>query len=170
MFVKDYIKTEKRLVARELIAGIADLFPRNSREMATPDPATLLTQIEERWSTKDEMEYRRLQFGGAKQMENENLWEFEYRLAFLQKRAKVDGDARFVETYKRGVLDDKLRETLMLRRPPITTRAELREIITIAQIAMLEHTREFTTPSTTIKAGLGTRLEGDLEARRGNKE
>ena len=95
--------------------------------MATLEPATLLTQTEARWTTKDGMEYRRLQFEGAKQMDNENLWEFDHRLAFLQKRAKVDSDTRFMETYKRGVFDDKLRETLMLRNPPIKTRMELRE-------------------------------------------
>ena len=67
-------------------------------------------------------------------------------LVYLQKRAKVEGDARFVETYRKGVSDDKLKETLMLRRPPITTRMELREVITVAQIVMLEHTKEFITP------------------------
>ena len=82
--------------------------------MATPNPTTSLIQLEERWSSEDEMEYRRLQFEGARQTGNENLWEFEYRLAYLQERAKVEGDARFVETYRRGVSDDKLKEKLML--------------------------------------------------------
>ena len=73
------------------------------------------------------MEYRRLHFEGVKQTGNENVWESEYRLAYLKKRAKVKGDAWFVETYEKGVSDDKLKETLMLRRSPITTRMEWRE-------------------------------------------
>ena len=60
------------------------------------------------------MEYRRLHFEEAKQAGNENAWESEYRLAYLKKLAKVEGDARFVEAYKKGVSDGKLKETLML--------------------------------------------------------
>ena len=81
---------------------VADLFPQNPRELAALDPTTLLTQIEARLITEDQLEYKRLQFEVAKQKEHENLWEFENRLHFLQKQAKIDNDARFVETYKKG--------------------------------------------------------------------
>ena len=117
------------------------------------------------------MEYKRLLFEVAKQKENENLWEFENRLHFLQKQAKINDDARFVETYKKGVFNNKLRETLMLRDPPINTRAELKRALTIMQVAMLKYAKTFNTPPTTITAGLGSMPKDDLEMRRKtNKE
>ena len=51
----------------------ADLLPLNSREMAALDPTILLAQMEARLTTKEGMKYRRLQFEGAKRMDNENL-------------------------------------------------------------------------------------------------
>ena len=105
---------------------VTDLFPQNPRDLSNLDPETLLTQLEARLITEDQMEYKRLMFEVAKQKESENLWEFENRLHFLQKQAKITDEARFVDTYKKGVFNNKLREMLMLRDPPIAMRAELK--------------------------------------------
>ena len=89
---------------------VTDLFPQNSEDMARLDPEVLLTQLEGRLITEDQMEYKRLMFEVAKQKESENLWEFENRLHFLQKQAKITDETCFVETYKKGVFNNKLRE------------------------------------------------------------
>ena len=52
--------------------------------------------------TADQLEYKRLQFEVAKQKESEDLWQFENRLHYLQKQAKIKEDLRFIEIYKKG--------------------------------------------------------------------
>ena len=52
---------------------VTDLFPQNSEDMARLDPEVLLTQLEGRLITEDQMEYKWLMFEVAKQKESENL-------------------------------------------------------------------------------------------------
>ena len=52
---------------------VTDLFPQNPGDMSNLDPETLLTQLEARLITEDQMEYKRLMFEVAKQKEPENL-------------------------------------------------------------------------------------------------
>ena len=87
--------------------------------------------------TSDQLEYKRLQFEVAKQRESKSLWEFKNRLHYLQKQAKITEDARFVKTYKKGILNNKLREKLMVREPPITTKAALKQAVANAQTGLL---------------------------------
>ena len=91
-----------------------DLIPEEQRDLEALNPDDLLDQIEERLITTDQLEYKRLQFEVAKQKESKDLWQFENRLHYLQKQAKIKEDARFVETYKKGILNNKLRERLMI--------------------------------------------------------
>ena len=108
---------------------VVDLIPEGRGEIEALDPNELLDQIEARLITSDQLEYKRLQFEIAKQKESESLWEFKNRLHYLQKQAKITEDARFVETYKKGILNNKLREKLMVCEPPITTKAELKQAV-----------------------------------------
>ena len=64
--------------------------------------------------TADQLKYKRLQFEVAKQKESKDLWQFENRLYYLQKQAKIKEDSRFVKTYKKGIINNKLREMLMI--------------------------------------------------------
>ena len=71
---------------------VVDLIPEGRQEIEALDPNKLLDQIEARLITSDQLEYKRLQFEIAKQKENESLWEFENRLHYLQKQAKITDD------------------------------------------------------------------------------
>ena len=73
-----------------------------------------MDQIKARLITSHQLKYKRLEFEIAKQKEDKSLWQFENRLLYLQKQAKITDHGRFVETYKKGILNDKLRETLMV--------------------------------------------------------
>ena len=76
-----------------------------------------------------------------------------------------------METYKKGVFNNKLRETLMLRDPPITTRVDLKAALTTAQVGMLKYAKTFSNPPASVTAGLGSLQRDDLETRRKtNKE
>ena len=143
-----------------------DLIPEGHRKIEVLDPTELLDQIEARLITSDQLEYKRLQFKIAKQKENESLWEFENRLHYLQKQAKITKDARFVETYKKGILNNKLREKLMVREPPITTKAELKQAVANAQTGLLQFARTFSNPPAAATAGLGALQREELETRR----
>ena len=104
---------------------VVDLILEGCHKIEELDLKELLDQIKTRLITSDQLKYKRLQFEVAKQEPNESLWEFENCLHYLQKQAKITEDARFVETYKKGILNNKLRERLMVRDPPITTKAVL---------------------------------------------
>ena len=65
--------------------AVEDLFPEDQLLLAGLDPTILLDQIEARLITSDQLEFKRIQFEIAKQKENENLWEFENRLHYLQR-------------------------------------------------------------------------------------
>ena len=69
----------------------------------------------------------------------------------IQKQAKIDDEARFVETYKKGVFNNKLREILMLRDPPITTRVELKAAVSNAQVGMLKYTKTFSNSNSRVR-------------------
>ena len=90
---------------------VKDLIPEERRNLEALNPDDLLDRIEERLITADQLQYKRLQFEVAKQKESEDLWQFENRLHYLQKQAKIKEDAWFVETYKKGILNNKLRDT-----------------------------------------------------------
>ena len=76
-----------------------------------------------------------------------------------------------METYKKGVFNNKLRETLMLRDLPITTRVDLKAALTTAQVGMLKYAKTFSNPPASVTAGLGSLQRDDLETRRKtNKE
>ena len=139
--------------------AVEDLFPEDSVELGRLDPTTLLTQIEARLITSDQLEYKRIQFELAKQKESKSLWQFENRLYYLQKEAKIDDDARFVETYKKGVFNNKLRETLMLKDPPITMKEGLKAALTTAQVGMLKYTKNFYQPTSISHGRTGVTAE-----------
>ena len=145
---------------------VVDLIPEGRCEILELNPTDLLDQIEARLITSDKLEYKRIQFEIAKQKEGESLWEFENRLHYLQKQAKTTEDARFVDTYKKGILNNKLRERLMVREPPITTKAELKQAVATAQIGLLKYARTFTNPPAAATAGLGSLQGEELETRR----
>ena len=134
---------------------VVDLIPEGHREIEALDPNDLLDQIEARLITHDQLEYKRLEFEVAKQEEDESLWQFENHLLYLQKQAKITDDGRFVETYKKGILNNKLRETLMVWEPPITTKAALKEAVASAQVGILQYARTFNNPPASATAGLG---------------
>ena len=133
------------------------------RDLEALNPDDLLDQIEERLITADQLEYKRLQFEVAKQKESEDLWQFENRLHYLQKQAKIKEDSRFVETYKKGIINNKLREKLMIRDPPITTKAELKQAVAHAQVGILQYARTFDKPPAAVTAGLGSLQKDGLE-------
>ena len=139
-----------------LYQAIKDLFPEDQVVLAGLNPATLLNQIEARLITTDQLEYKRIQFKIAKQKESENLWEFENRLHYLQRQARINDEERFVETYKKGVFNNKLRETLMLRDPLITTWVDLKAALTTAQVDMLKFAKTFSNPPASVTARLGS--------------
>ena len=103
---------------------VVDLIPEGQREIEALDPKDLLDRIEARLITSDQLELKRIEFEVAKQKDGESLWQFENRLIALQKRAKITDDSRFVETYKKGLLNNKLRENLFMRETPIITKAD----------------------------------------------
>ena len=142
---------------------VVDLIPEGCREIEALDPNELLDQIEARLITSDQLELKRIQFEVAKQKEGESLWEFENRLLGLQKRAKITKDARFVETYKKGLLNNKLRENLMVRETPITTKADLKRAVAAAQVGLLQYARTYTNPPASATAGLGAIQKEELE-------
>ena len=145
-----------------------DSIPKERREIEALDPNKLLDQIEARLITSNQLEYKRLQFKIAKQRENESLWEFENCLHYLQKQATITKDARFVETYKKGILNNKLREKLMVHEPPITTKAELKQAVANAQTGLLQFARTFSNPPAVATAGLGVLQREELETRQKN--
>ena len=125
-----------------------------------------MDQIKKRLITSNQLKYKRLQFEVAKQEPNESLWEFENCLHYLQKQANITDNERFVETYKKGILNNKLREHLMVREPPITTKTVLKEAVQDAQMGLLKYVRTFNNPPAAAMAGLGALQREDLETRR----
>ena len=125
--------------------------------------ALLLDQIETRLITSNQLQYKRVQFEVAKQVPKESLWEYENRLHYIQKQAKITNDERLVETYKKGILNHKLRERLMAREPPITTKTVLKEAVQNAQTGLLKFARTFNNPPAVAMAGLGALQREDLE-------
>ena len=113
--------------------------------------------------TSNKLEYKRLQFEVAKQELNESLWEFDNRLHYLQKQAKITNDEQLVETYKKEILNNILRERLMVREPPITTKTVLKEAMQNAQTKLLKFARTFSNPLAAATAGLGALQREDLE-------
>ena len=134
---------------------VVDLIPEGRREIEELDPKELLDQIETRLITSDQLEYKRLQFKVSKQEPNESLWEFENRLHYLQKQAKITDKEQFVETFKKGILNNKLREHLMVREPPITTKTALKETVQNAQTGLLKFARTFSNPPAAATAAWG---------------
>ena len=116
--------------------------------------------------TSDQLEYKRLEFEIAKQKENESLWEFENHLLYLQKQAKITDNGRFEETYRKGILNNKLREKLMVREPPITTKTALKQAVVSAQVGLLQFARTFNNPPAAETAGLGALQKEELETGR----
>ena len=115
--------------------------------------------------TLDQLELKRIAFMLAKQMDGESLWQFENRLLALQKRAKITDDSRFVETYKKGLLNNKLRENLFMQETPITTKADLKKAVAAAQVGLLQYARTYTNPPASATAGLGAIQKEELETR-----
>ena len=70
-----------------------------------------------------------------------------------------------METYKKGILNNKLRETLMVREPPITTKAALKQAVASAQVGLLQYARTFDNPLAAATAGLGALQKEELETR-----
>ena len=149
--------------------AVKDLISEGQRNLEALNPDNLLDQIEERLITADQLEYKRLQFEVAKQKESKDLWQFENRLHYLQKQAKIKEDSRFVETYKKGIINNKLREKLMIRDPPITTKAELKQAVAHAQVGILQYARTFNNPPAAVTVGLGSLQKDDLETRQKTK-
>ena len=71
-----------------------------------------------------------------------------------------------METFKTGILNNKLRERLMLHEPAITTRDALKQAVQNAQTEMLKFARTFNNPPAAATAGLGALQREDLETRR----
>ena len=94
--------------------------------MEALDPKDLLDQIERRLITADQLEYKRLQFEIARQKPKESPWQFENHLHSLQRSARIEGDKRFVEAFKKGIHNNELRKYLMLHQPAITTKDKLK--------------------------------------------
>ena len=109
-----------------------NIIPEGHHEIEALDPNNLLDRIEVRLITSDQLELKRIEFEVAKQKDGESLWQFENCLIALQKRAKITDDSRFVETYKKGLLNNKLRENLFMRETPITTKADLKRAVAAA--------------------------------------
>ena len=145
---------------------VVDLIPAEQREIEMLDPNDLLDRIEARLITSDQLELKRIEFKVAKQKDGESLWQFENRLLALQKRAKITDDSRFVETYKKGLLNNKLRENLFMRETPITTKADLKKAVAAAQVGLLQYARTYTNPPASATAGLGAIQKEELETRR----
>ena len=72
---------------------VRDLILEERRNLEALNPHDLLDRIEEKLITADQLEYKRLQFEVANQKESEDLWQFENRLHYLQKQAKIREDA-----------------------------------------------------------------------------
>ena len=117
---------------------VKDLIPEGWHNLEALNPDDLMDRIKKRLITADQLEYKRLQFEVAKQKESKDLWQFENRLHYLQKQAKIKEDSKFVETYKKGIINNKLREKLMIQDPPITTKAELKQAVAHAQVGILQ--------------------------------
>ena len=130
------------------------------------DPNELLDRIEARLITSDQLELKRLEFELAQQKDGESLWKFENRLLALQKRAKITDDSRFVETYKKGLLNNELRKSLFMRETRIITKADLKKAVAAAQVGLLQYARTYTNPPAAATAGLGAIQKDELETRR----
>ena len=64
----------------------------------------------------------------------------------------------------KGILNNKLREHLMLHEPAITTRDALKQIVQNGQTGLLKFARTFNNPPAAVTAGLGALQRGeDLE-------
>ena len=136
--------------------AVKDLILEGWHDLEALNADDLLDQIKEMFITVNQLKYKRLQFEVAKQKESKDLWQFENRLHYLQKQAKIKEDLRFVETYKKGIINNKLREKLMIRDPPITTKAELKQAVAHAQVGILQYARTFNNPPAVVTAGLGS--------------
>ena len=130
------------------------------------DPNELLDRIEARLITSDQLELKRLEFELAQQKDGESLWKFENRLLALQKRAKITDDSRFVETYKKGLLNNELRKSLFMRETRIITKADLKKAVAAAQVGLLQYARTYTNPPASATVGLGAIQKDELETRR----
>ena len=140
-----------------------DLISEGRRDLEALNPDNLLDRIEERLITADQLEYKRLQFEVAKQKESKDLWQFENRLHYLQKQAKIKEDSRFIKTYKKGIINNKLREKLMIQDPPITTKAKLKQVVAHAQDGIMQYARTFDKPPVAVTADLGSLQKDGLE-------
>merc|ERR1711867_191457 len=144
---------------------VVDLILAEQREIETLDPNDLLDRIEARLITSDQLELKRIELEVAKQKDGESLWQFENWLLALQKRVKITDDSWFVETYKKGLLNKKLRENLFMRETPITTKADLKKAVAAAQVGLLQYARTYTNPPASATAGLGAIQKDELETR-----
>ena len=79
---------------------VVNLFPEDEEEFAALDPEILLQQIEERLVTMDQT---RLRFELAKQMLEENPWNYENQLQMYYREAHIQDETEFVEVFSRGV-------------------------------------------------------------------
>ena len=71
-----------------------------------------------------------------------------------------------METYKKGILNNKLREKLIVCEPLITTKAALKQAVANAQIGLLQYARMITNPPAAATAGLGALQKEELETQR----
>ena len=54
----------------------------------------------------------------------------------------------------------------MIRDPPITTKAELKQAVAHAQVGILQYARTFNNPPAAVTVGLGSLQKAELETRR----
>ena len=108
-------------IDNDVYQRVATFFPTSREAMAALDPQNLLQQIETRLVTADQLEYKRLCLELARQKPEESPWQFENRLHSLYRLAQLDDEARFMEIFKKGIHNNKLRKQLLLHQPAITT-------------------------------------------------
>ena len=84
----------------------------------------------------------------------------------LYRSAQIDDEERFVEIFKKGIHNNKLRKMLLLHKPALNTIESLKEAVQGYQTGLLKYARTLTNPPAAATAGLGTLQREDFDHRR----
>ena len=104
-----------------------------------------------------------MQFEMAKKTSSENPWKYENCLLSYYRSLQINDEARFMDIYKNGIYNNKLRKLLLLHEPPLTMMVKLKAAVHHYQMNLLKHARSMPSLVTSTTAGLGTLQREDID-------
>ena len=130
---RDHWATVNRLIATRLnedvYQTVSSFVPENYEDLRNLNPTKLLQRIEARLVTADQLEFKRMRFELAKQTSSENPLKYENHLLSYYRLAQINDEGRFVDIYKKGIFNNKLRKLLLLHEPPLTLMVKLKAAV-----------------------------------------